>query len=896
MKRPLQLLVSIGAFGVMSAVGLLGARALSGDGASESASTPSEQTTTLIAPATLGSTGAAETPADIDGDGMLTPADLMPEPDRIIPVIAPTAVGTDPAIGDALADPPAGDPAASVAASGSAAAPEVIGAIAAFDPIPDAPVPSDEPGSTDVTIEPTTEPSVVASPLASTSGRVDWLAFSSPINLLESIGPIVFDPCAGARRGDEPGDTCPAGYAATFDGAIATPPRPWIYVYSDHPDRYGDNVRPCPARPEPTGLQRPMTLITATPLAALQYRIRPYGSLDPWTEVDIGPTDPADVAWWNSEFARSVDEPFAQFLTTCFLIDRTADVPYEYVVSGTDIFGRFVELDRLNYLPQDNPGRPPTTAEVGRLDSVATVQAWTVREGSVVFRTRPVRGADDPFTCDGTTPIEPERVVPFLGATPIEILNLYDGDYERGWLTRIALVPGQSLLVCADILPDDNPLRPTATDRLLLTAPMHERPRVVLQAIRRFDTPTIGAERIYMQGGGGSTSDRCTAAYTAPELQPNRTYVIERPLWECTIAPLPADSAGTITVPIRISRYLGSGRGYAHSEVAVRIQLEDTGCTEPAGCRAREWYEVPLPFERPGLCADACPAPDAGVAVVRVEYPVVPGAVSTDAVRLLDEIVPPPPSGVPSILLDAFYTSTPGDRFRVDATYTVSSDRPVQLSMAARGPFLNPPGGPCDGPAAVTSSAFSSRSTLTIRGLCVGMSYDLVVLATDETGATYDLSGRLIDTMPDLEASVQAVLQIIAADDEYGDIRQVEVDLNDLALTASAWEMAYTNRRGTGGNCVQLVDTLFRQRDRDGQTARLNWGVNVLRVRLNIRRTGFVDCDDDPRVIVPGEVGFDTELTQEQLTSSRPIVLESPADADERFRVELTISDFRLDR
>ena len=928
MKLLTRLVLLIATVGALGGLGVLAGRLLR-DEAFAPTPTPSTQLVQLGA-GTVG--GAASV---IDGrtnptTGDYDVADILPTPDRMIPVIAPIAVapaGADETTLDAIqasfdnSAEPAVDPESNlVPAVASAATPVVIGATPAFAPIPDdlsaivevgdisperAPG-LDSPTTTSTGTAPASTASAGTAPAgppdtSTSAGTSDWFAFYLDTNWLESIGPILFDPCAGTTPGSTPLPSCPEGYAATFSGALVTPPPPFMFMGNGY---YVDDAvtigRPCPSTPPVSDGTAELTMYTHTPLTSSTFEYRRYGTADAWTTVDVGGSDTGDVDWWNEQLAAVEFDFLEHMLKTCFAVPRDPATAYEYRATGIDIFGRPVALNTpLGLIPPDDPTqRPPTTADIRGLSPVATVQSWSLISGSVDFAARPVH-VDDDFSCATAVAVDDASVR--RGGELPRPYGFFDPAYSRGWQASVPLAPGSSVLICATVHPDDNPLRSTATDRLVLTSPSQELPRVVVQKVGRFGGATI-PEGIQVQAGSRVTDgtwDGCSGQTGLPELPPNQSTTIDRMIWECSFRSVPTDASGHLDLPIRVMRDLDpsfEGRRIVTTEQAIPIQI--SSCEVAAGCRGPEWYEIPIPMERRGLCGSSfglgCEMPTDGVILVRVEYPVVSGGIeAAGSIRSLDSITPADLGVVPQLTAPDFAVLDGLDPFHADARITVTADRPVQVTFQLReetpGVGFAEPCRTTGGPSA-TSEGFSERPTVTVEGLCAGRSYAIEYRVVTEDGSAFDLTPRGWYAVPSVAAPILAELTTNGGTGlaDLGYFYRIRVSVEGTSST-SYWWNSRSPLHGSSPACLALRGTTFFP---NGDPPRVAFVGPVLdvSVEIEVTSTGNGDCGSGSGRTGLGVISFTAQVTQEQLLSGERIIVSSPGDLPLQMDLALTVT------
>ncbi|MEN9646728.1 MAG: hypothetical protein RL238_3397 [Actinomycetota bacterium] len=885
MNRIARFLLPAAAFVGLGVVGVFAARAIVGtdDAAVEIATDDA-----------LVRLGADTTTTLADGD-TVTVSDLAVTPDHAIPVIAPAAVGLSPddtepgrLIEEATA-PPDGVPFA--AAGGSGAAPEVIGAIVAEVPAGEAVPPPDT----------TSPPADPTEPVP--FDREAWFVLHPDVLGLEWLRDLAFDPCAGATPGSAPADDCAPGYAATFDGALGpTPPRPFMFVNAGHwPTGRTPGVRGCPSAPPSSDTTAEMMMTTHTPLAEAHFRYRPYGSTEAWVEYDIGATPDSEVAWWNEQLAGPAFDVIDSMLMTCFNVDHDPTIPYEYEAWGVDVYGRPVQQDaQPRILAADDPTlRPVATAEITGLSPVAHVKAWSPREGFVSFRWRYVTEGDS-FSCDTAQRMPDSMLVgPIGGPTPPE---LFDLTYSRGFGAAVPMLAGQGVLVCADIHVDDNPLRTAFTDRLLLHAPSQEQPRIVLQSVRRAGDATIPAGIGVSAGDHVTTGTfgECDGGTVVPELAPGRTHTIETVVWECARAVVPVDRDGNLTVPLRVSRRLDPTSEASRRTIEVAIPIHVTGCRVPEGCQGREWFEVPIPVERGGLCGSSfglgCETPNDGILVFRVDYPVVAGPGGpAGLVTPLEATIPELPD-VPVVAPVSYNVLRGSDDFHAGLEATVRTDRPVQITMVPIESPYNDELSQCSTATAVTSTGFSEASTVRFDDLCRGRYYGFELQMVTEDGARFvrdhtEPGTTLFYRLSNASARTTVALQMLGGEGlaDLGYFYGITVRLSGVQQTNYWWEST-TTRQGTSESCLALNGTTFTP---NGPTSAPYYPDEMLvEVSVEITTTGNGDCSGNARTGL-GVVSFTSTLTPEQILAGETIVITSPEDSRLRMQVRVSFGDWR---
>jgi hypothetical protein len=522
------------------------------------------------------------------------------------------------------------------------------------------------------------------------------------------------------------------------------------------------------------------------------------------------------------------------------------------------------------------------------------VQTFTVADGHAEIRTRPVGDADDDLACSYAEPIDTANIR--RGGTVPPPITIYDPRYNIGWNTRVDVPAGQQVLVCVEIYPTDNPTRPEYTDRLVLAAPSQERPRIVLQAIRRLGSVNMRSSEISMVAASGATRrgdwDGCGGAWTNRDPLPaGETFDAEFTIWECQTVTAPVDASGRTEVVVSVRRDVDSGPAFdlQTSEVAIPIQLTD--CRALDGCgRPREWYEIPIPTMDGRLCgtgfgSTGCGGepPLDGIAVVRVEYPVIAGAETAATVRSIDSIVAGAPTGTPVVAFEDDDFVRTADPFLQNYRARLFADRPVRIRITTN----EVEAGPCSVPPVWESAEFSTEFTVLIEGFCSGTAYAFDLHIEDEAGNVYDSDGRLWRVPSAVSTSFSTTIEILGGDGlpQLGYFYEVSAEIEGQTATAYWWDSTAT-LRGRADSCLGLTGTRFTSRGAPREIV-LRPPTLYVGVRLNITTGGNGDCSGNPRDGL-GVIEFGGHFTIDQLRTGEPLLLTSPDDARLRIAVRLT--------
>lgn len=889
--RSRRLVVGIAASIGLAVVGVFLGRAIA-DPSSDRSAEPAAAATHADAQ------GAAPTGAAPTADGT---ADSTTRP---LPVLRPVHVGGGEDVGRMLLERGEPEPGVPQAATVGEPTPDIAGAVAtslagADDDTPTPGVPAPAPDDTtgpDTTDPDTTGPDATGDPSSgdgAESTAVDFALFS-----LESgewpwlFGLFRIDPCAGASPGDPTPEGCPDGGGATVIGTLRETPPPFAFFAAGHLTTSPESAperRTCAADSAAPGEgQAAMTLFTRTPLAEAALRYRPYGSTEAWTDLGTVRSSDDDTAWWLEQFERRAYEIEWATMPICFVAPQHASMAYEIEATGTDVFGQAVRSNTVGIVAPVTPDRrPPATARIIGRSSVGIVDARSVEAGKVQFRTRAVEASEDDLSCAGALPVASEQVVVVPNDRIIPV-GVYDPAYTRKHQLQVPIPPGGRVVVCADVFPDDNPLTPLATDRLLLVAPTQQRPRIVLQGIRRLGSATL-PEGVFIRAGAVNSdgrADPCGGSYSTPTIPPGGPLSVEQTLYECVLHPLPVDSSGRGHIPLTVTRVVGSRR--LTEEVVIPIALDD--CSSTACDRPREWYELPIPSADSRLCgsgfgAPSCDGPDPdGIAVLRVEYPVIHS--DTDrygAAHLLDQIDAATATGnLRTAGWDVTVEPT-GDELRPLARTRFFTDRPVQVHLRAR-PFDDDR---CSQPEEVVTDGHATAFEIVFSAQCAGAAVLVEGTATEPDGTVHEIARVGAIVLPPLKNVARVQVDLLGGEGlpELGYIHRFDVELDGQKPTAYWYDWS-AYRRGTADACMGLADTTARSRGYPPEIYLFGAELDV-RVKLHVTTTGTGDCSGDARSGL-GEIEMRGSFTYEQLQSGEPLVLESPPDAPLRMRLTLT--------
>jgi len=797
--------------------------------------------------------------------------------DAPLPLVAPVAVGDDPAILDVLLDGP------------PPVAPDDLGPEVG------------RPGGDTPVIGVTTGPDY------SEAVPVDGDGDETPVPLdltyyfdpeVAGIFPwpdLAFDTCAGAVPGAAPSAECPAGYAGTLGGAHI-PPAPFMFGAPGHylTDPGGDNPTVCPASTPAAGAgQSPITVFSLTPLSTLQVRWRPYGTTRAWQSLTIDPATLREQAdpWMTRLVAESFDRNTWGLIPRCFVIDRDPNTAYEVELTAEDVFGREVTANRTFSLADANPSlRPPTSARVAGVRPFAEVEAWTTDGGSVTFTTRVITTLGDGGCGSGRA--IPDELVHSLAGQRTSPAGVYDSAYTRKVVTSVPLPPAGVVLLCATVYDSHNRLRPAGIDALILQAPTAQRPTITLEGIRLNDGITIPHLDLHAEirfpGEIHLVNDGCDSTWANPD-DLSGSLTVQATLWSCEYASLPVDSTGYVKVPVTITHRVG--REYRRQAWGIPIQVDT--CDPACPYRPTEWYEIPVPSASSVLCGvsfwssdDDCPQPTDGVAIVKVEYPIIDGAADRFGTATLvsssDRPTTDPTAGAPTVYVDHTTITDSTDWSNLVATMSVVSDRAITIQSAQFSDGLGDAGEGCDTRDITVGGAAATEFEIDVHA-CAGTILRIQMQYTDAAGVAYDtMVGYL--RLPAVQASVvHTKIDFLGGDvPNYGWMYEFEAFLDGQTPTVYGW-YSWTGTRGASGSQCMRLDDVAADSYTDPQI-RVSGGSLEVFLWMNITTTGGTDCSHDGSTGL-GRIQFRGSFTLQQLQAREPLVLTTPPDAALQLRV-----------
>lgn len=840
-----------------------------------------------------------ESPAAIgDHDSpVLVDGDIGAADDLAMPILAPVAITDDPAMLDRLLEGPDvisdDTPGPEIGSSGGGGG--VTGGV--VGPV----IPDD--GFAGLEAE---------DPEAPAPDPLSLPFLFDPVIGLLPFPELAFDVCAGLEPGTPPSPACPEGYAGTLI-ADHIAPAPFLYGSVGHylSDPTGSGFATCPASTTAAGPgQTAITVFSQTPLDGLVVDWRQYGSSHEWQSLVVDPATPADerAAW----FARFESEPFSReafYLSRCIVIDRDPNIAYEVRLIGVDAFLRVVNGQPMT-LPDATPqGRPPTEASVVGVQPFANVTGWTKPGGSVSFSTRVITDLAGGGDCSDSLGEEvPSEGVHSLDGQLASPVGVYDPAFTRKVFTRVPLPPAGLVLLCATVYDSGNRLRPLGTDSVLLHAPTAQRPLITLEGFRLNSGITVAmgtlAALIQFPGERELVGDGCGQVWANTAGDLTGSVAVNAPLWTCEEAPLPVDSTGYVKVPVTISRWVNVTR--SHSERRTEswgIQIQVDRCDPVCPPRPTEWFEIPVPTAGGVLCGrnfwesdDSCPQPTDGVAIIKVEYPVIdaaPGRYGTATlIASSDRSVVDPTEGEPIMYQDSTVISSIGDWNALPAAMTIFSDRPVTINSLQFADAIGDATPECrDRDLAVggePATEFHVEFTM-----CAGTWLTATATVTDAAGVVYERYLGLAYGPPDVIApSVHTTVEFLGGDvPHFGWIYRFGVELDYQTPTYYGLYNWSGDLGPDGRSCFSLDNAVAD--GPHGPQIRVNGGQLEVQVSVTITAADEADCGRGRGGTYSGTTEFSGTFTLTQLQSGEPLTLTTPPDAALQMRLTID-ADWRL--
>lgn len=849
---------------------------------------------------------------------VLLGGDFKSASEQPLPLVAPVAVGDDPAIIDQLLEgPPDIDPEAPGPEIGRPGGDTpVIGV--ATTPTLDTPdietaVPIDGEATTDPA---TTDPATTDLATTDATTDADRTLLDLPFYFDPSVGGvfwlpgIVFDACAGRDPGTPVPEGCPAGYAGTLSGSGHLPPAPFMFGGSGHylTATTGGFPTVCPADTAAAGDgQTAITVYSETPLESLLVEWRPYGSTQVPQSLAVEPASLPDQrsAWIGRLEAQPYTRETFGMVPRCFVIDRDPNQAYEVRLTAVDMYDREVTANRDFSLSDANPsGRPPTSARVIGVQPIAQVEAWTTSRGSVKFSTRVITDLTDPSDRRCGTEVDASEVHRVDGARPIPI-GIYDPIYSRQVVTTVELPPGGIILLCATIYDSNNVLRPLGSDSLILRGRTQQRPVITLEGLRLNAGITVPESELYatiqFPGERYTLDDGCSTSWQ------NRTplsgsVALGEPLWECTEVGLPVDPTGYVKVPVRLTRHISPPAENSTQSWGIQVQVDR--CDPSCPYRPAEWYEIPIPSASLVMCGrsfwesdESCPQPTDGVAIVKVEYPIIEGADGRGTSTMIsssDRPVTDPTAGEPTVYLVDRSATSGADWLNLTSTLSLVSDRTITISNIHLEDGIGDAGIGCnirDVPVALPAATEFEIDV----NVCAGTVMRATARVTDAAGVAYDKHLGFIFAPRAMTPALHTTIEFLGGDSapNFGWMYQLELLLDGQNPTAYGW-YNWAGPMGSGRSCVGLNGTRAETYGSD-PLIHVNGGSLELYLRMNITTSGATDCSTSGRDGL-GVIEFSGSYTMAQVQSGEPMVLETPPDARIQMRITLTpTAPWRLD-
>lgn len=884
-RSALHTITAIGVSIASLSVGVVGARALRGDG-SDTAAQPNR----VDAEAITEVEQVASAPQRVTSD-----ADLMP-------LIAPVAVGDDPAIADALLNSPADladvdDTGALVSLTG----------LAGPDDIP-------------------VEGAVPISGDSADSAAPPWW-YVDIDESIQAVAPQFIDICAGAARrspDNPPPAWCPDGTGGTVSDELIRPPLRVTLV----PLRNGEgtpSVMSCPiTAPGSASDRESLSFLTTAPLSRVELRWRPAGTAGSWSAFNVPEAALREVQEMYRYGIESGELTDGDWVRTCATIVRDLDRPHDIMAFGSDIWGRpFITSTKPldDFSPE---GRPPTVATIDRTGDRATVTAWTTSEGSVEF-TAVLLDEDDELTARGCD--ESTQVVGTVESSDLgrHRYDMYDPRFDVGRAVSVELPAGRAVMVCAAIYDTENVLRPLAADALVVRGPRRSVPVVTLAGVRLHDGAgldagalEVGLDRSAAEPTTGS--DPCGGDSSAATRWSNSMAIrppgrsVDHVLWDCIWMPAPTDADGSVTLQISLRRTTEPGRSADSQTQTVGIRLRPSECRlSLCSRRAAEYYEIPIPSpirsDRLRGCVFDCGRATEqgvdGVALLKVSWE-ARGSGYTGSARLVssDDLSDGPLVGErPNIRLLRRTPYEPGAGLRFSelrSEVDLISDRPVTVLGGRVARLEVSPGDlpecVADGAVEPLTSGQSTEPRIAITLPCSNALYEVWMQVRDAAGVIHEM---LVPT-ESLEyvglrgSGVTASVEFL--DDTTGQpaafIYSFRVDIGDVGPGRWTWRNTY---RGTALRprevCAEFGETVADGRFDD---IRHNPGsAGALSVTMTLDSTSVCGDSLSGRGSL-GVVRLSRNIPVESLRAGEPIVLTSPADSRLQVRITVTVEAWEL--
>ncbi|MCY7300510.1 MAG: hypothetical protein LH616_15025, partial [Ilumatobacteraceae bacterium] len=520
------------------------------------------------------------------------------------------------------------------------------------------------------------------------------------------------------------------------------------------------------------------------------------------------------------------------------------------------------------------------------------VEAWRTSRGSVKYATRVIT---DPTDRRCGAEVEASAVHSIDGGRPIPI-GIYDPIYTRRVVSTIALPPGGIVLLCATIYDSNNTLRPLAVDTMILRGRTAQRPVITLEGLRLNDGITVPEydlrATIQFPGERHSVADGCSISWrNGTEISGSVT--VREPLWECTEAALPVDPTGYVKVPVTLTRRISGPTEDSTQSWGIQVQVDR--CEPSCPHRPAEWYEIPIPSASLVMCGrsfwesdDGCPQPTDGVAIVKVEYPIIEGADgwgTSTMVASSDRPVTDPTVGEPTIqLIDRTQPDGP-DWLNLTSTLSIISDRLVNISNIRLEDGMGDAGVGCavrDFPVALPAA---TEFEIDVQ-VCAGTVMRATARITDAAGVSYDKHLGFILAPRAIVPAMHTTVEFLGGDDipNYGWMYEFEIVLDGQTPTSYGWYY-WSGPRGSGASCMALNGTTA---DSYGDPMIYVAGGSLeLYLRMHITTGGAADCSTRGSDGL-GVIEFSGSFAMAQVQSGEPMVLTTPPEARVQMRITLT--------
>ena len=345
--------------------------------------------------------------------------------------------------------------------------------------------------------------------------------------------------------------------------------------------------------------------------------------------------------------------------------------------------------------------------------------------------------------------------------------DIYDPRFGVVSHASIPFETGGRLLVCAEVYDTDNTTRPLAIDRYLFEAPTQTRPEVDL--------------RYVSTRHGGNAIDEGLEFFAGVIAGGEGPLGCDGAL---TVPPVADDevlrldeqlwSCGGPLSPLDndgahdLALLINRGRS---TIVEAVIPIDAADCRTETCPQRTEWYDLPIPAAGQRTCfpllGHECADRNIdGVAAIRVRYPTISGAGGRDGrITQLDRIDTTVLAATPRFTRPTSSARPGSDLLHWDATFEFQSDRPLRIAVETF--ELPSSGSACAEPARTEpAEVFATEFSITVPELCSNRSYGLIAHAEDEAGRMWSIDLRSAHSMPGgPKASFSLDLDVAAGDD-----------------------------------------------------------------------------------------------------------------------------------